>query len=128
MPLTMQKLQLRLRELRQAMEDPGQALAPVLSAPADGPMTSPPQADDARWQGLENGQTWGLPYGTCWLQATLPAYHFPAGQTPVLQLLWDRGTEDSLLRRLEATVFLDDRAIGAFDWRHPLLALPATSS
>lgn len=128
MPLTVQKLQLRLRELRRAAEVRLHAVAPIACIPADGPMSLPPAADDARWQDLEIGQTWGLTHGTCWLRAELAPLRYVQDQTPVLQLHWDQGGDDSLLRRLEATVFLDGIAIGAFDWRHPLLALPAHSS
>lgn len=128
MPLTVQKLQLRLRELRQATEVCMNPVAPLASVPADRPMSLPPAPDDRRWQNLENGQTWGLPHGTCWLQAELTPHRYIQDQAPVLQLLWDQGGDDSLLRRLEATVFLDGKAIGAFDWRHPLLALPINSS
>lgn len=126
MPLTIQKLQLRLRELRRAAEEPGVAVPPVFVTPADGPMSPPPPSDDACWQGLEIGSTWGLTHGTCWLQTTLEPHVYTLDETPVLQLSWDQGSDDSLLRVLEATVFLDGTAIGAFDWRHPLLALPAT--
>ena len=128
MPLTIQKLQLRLRELRQAAEGSDVPVAPVFVAPASGPMTPPPSADDASWQKLEEGQTWGYTHNTCWLQATLPPHTYVPGCTPVLQLRWNRGSDDSLLRQLEATAFLDGTAIGAFDWRHQLLALPAQGS
>lgn len=127
MPLTVQKLQLRLRELRQAAQVHAHSISPLLCMPADSPMSPPPPPDDAGWQQLEIDQTWGLTHGTCWLQAELAPYRYLQDQTPVLQLLWDRKEEDSLLRRLEATVFLDGKAIGALDWGHPLLALPATS-
>ncbi|MGH2507131.1 MAG: alpha-mannosidase, partial [Ktedonobacteraceae bacterium] len=128
MPLMIQKLQLRLRELRQAAEESGVPIVPLFVAPAEGPMTPPPPADDACWQTLEIGQSWGRTHNTCWLQATLAPHIYEPDKTPVLQLHWDQGPSDGLLRNLEATVFLDDIAIGAFDWRHPLLALPATSS
>jgi len=128
MPLTVQKLQVRLRELRQAAEVRMNSVAPLTGVSADGPMSLPPEPDDARWQPLEIGQIWGLTHGTCWLQAELAPHHYVGDQTPVLQLPWDQGGDDSLLRRLEATVFLDGEAIGSFDWRHPLLALPINSS
>lgn len=128
MPLTIQKLQARLRELRQAAEEPGTAVTPIFSAPGAGPMTPPLPADDAAWQPLAIGSTWGRTHSTCWLQATLARYTYTPHETPVLQLLWNQEADDSLLRLVEATVFLDGTAIGAFDWRHPLLALPATSS
>jgi len=124
MPLTVQKLQLRLRELRQAAEERGELLTSVTTLSAAGPMTMPPPADDRRWQKLEVGQMWGPKHGTCWLQTNLAAHTYVADQTPVLQLRWDQGPVDSLFRKLEATAFLDGEAIGAFDWRHPLLALP----
>jgi alpha-mannosidase len=128
MLLTTEKLQLRLRELRQAAEEPGNPLTPVLYAPADSPTAPPPAPDDDRWQRLEINQLWGLTHGTCWLQATLAPHIYLPDRTPVLQLCWDQRSEDSLLRQIEATVFLDGKAIGAFDWRHPLLALPQNSS
>ena len=128
MPLTTQKLQLRLRELRQAAEEPGYPVTPVLSVPADSPTALPPAPDDHRWQRLETNQTWGFTHSTGWLQATLAPHNYVPDQVPVLQLLWNQGSEDSLLRQLEATIFLDGKAIGAFDWRHPALALPRNSS
>jgi alpha-mannosidase len=128
MPLTIQKLKLRLQEFQQATQDAGKPLAPIFSTAAEGPMTLPPLADDPNWQSLQIGDSWGLKHGTCWLQTTLPPHTYVPGQTPVLQLRWDQGFEDRLLKRLEATVFLDGQAIGAFDWRHPVLALPITSS
>lgn len=128
MPLTLQKLQLRLRELRLAAEEPGTLITPQASTPATSPMALPPAADDTCWQTLEIGQTWGFLHNTCWLQAFLPSHTYIAHQTPILQLLWEQEPVDTLLRRLEATVFLDDIAIGGFDWRHRLLALPQNGS
>src|SRR5258707_5621048 len=128
MPLTTQKLQLRLRELRQAVEEPGMPIAPLATTPADVPIALPQAPDDAHWRGLEVGQTWGLTHNTCWLQATLSTHTYTPEQTPVLQLLWEQRENDGLLRLLEATAFLDDVAIGGFDWRHRLLALPQSSS
>ncbi len=127
MQLTRQKLQVRLRELTRAMHTPGQLLTPIFIMSTENTLTLPPAEDDPRWQPLERGQMWGLEHGTCWLQTTLPAHVYQPGQTPVLQLCWDQQPDDSLLRLLEATVFLEQRAIGAFDWRHPLLALPQGS-
>ncbi len=128
MPLTTQKLHLRLRELRQAAEEPGTLLTPLTHIPADGPMARPPATDDPHWQLLEIGQTWGLTHSTSWLQTTLAPSISTPDQIPVLQLLWEQDAPDSLLHRLEATAFLDDVAIGGFDWRHRLLALPQNSS
>lgn len=128
MPLTIQKLQLRLRELRQAAEETGVPITPIFVAFAEGPMTLPPAIDDTSWQKLEIGQSWGRTHSTCWLQATLTPHAYESDKTPVLQLRWDQRPNDSLLRNLEATVFLDGVAIGAFDWRHPWLALPTSSS
>lgn len=128
MLLTIKKLQLRLRELRQAAEEPGTALAPLTCMPATGPMAWPPAVDDSGWQDLEIGQTWGLMHKTCWLQTILPAHTYVPDQTPVLQLLWEQEAEDTLLRLLEATVFLDGVAVGGFDWRHRQIALPRDSS
>ncbi|HEX4716862.1 MAG TPA: alpha-mannosidase [Ktedonobacteraceae bacterium] len=128
MSLTVQKLQRRLRELRQAAEERENLITPVATLPAEGPMASPPPANDERWQNLESGQIWGLTHGTCWLQANLAPHTYLPDQAPVLQLRWDQEPEDTLFRHLEASVFLDGKAAGAFDWRHPLLALPQNSS
>ncbi len=57
-----------------------------------------------------------------------PSEHSLQGLPLVLQLHWDTPENDALLLRLEATVFLDGRAIGAFDWRHPVLLLPVILS
>lgn len=127
MPLTVQKLQARLRDLRQATEVRAHAVTPLACMPADGPMSPPPSPDDGGWQPLEVGQPWGLTHSTCWLQAELAPHHYLPDQTPLLQLCWDQREEDSLLRRLEATVFLDGQVIGALDWAHPQLALSAGS-
>ncbi|HEY1353216.1 MAG TPA: alpha-mannosidase [Ktedonobacteraceae bacterium] len=127
MPLTVQKLQARLRELCQAVHMHAQPVTPLACLPADGPMSPPPPPQDPRWQQLETGQSWGLTHGTCWLQAVLAPHDYLPERTPTLQLCGDRRQEDNLLPDLEATVFLDGQAIGALDWGHPLLALPVTS-
>src|SRR5579859_815854 len=136
MPLTVQKLQRRISEMRQAGEGLPTWLTPVLVAPASGPMTPPPDPSDPLWQPIEMGQQWGRTHGTSWLMTTLrvaspdePSKVEDASppllqQSVVLQLHWTTPGDDSLLLRLEATVFLDGRAIGAFDWRHPQLLLP----
>src|SRR6266699_2786290 len=83
-----------------------------------------PSLTDPHWQPLEVGQLLGQQHGTSWLKTPL---HIPAslqGHPLVLRLHWDTSQEDPLLLSLEATVFLDGRAIGAFDWRHPVLVLP----
>ena len=122
--------------MRQAGEGLPTWLTPVLVAPASGPMTPPPDPSDPLWQPIEMGQQWGRTHGTSWLMTTLrvaspdePSKVEDASppllqQSVVLQLHWTTPGDDSLLLRLEATVFLDGRAIGAFDWRHPQLLLP----
>src|SRR5947209_2833109 len=125
MPLTVQKLQLRIAELGRSAESPGIPLGPLYVAPAEGPMTPPPSADDVLWERLDIGQLWGIPHGTSWLRTTIPIMESAADQCVVLQFPWDMEPEDSLLRQVEATVFLDGMAVGGFDWRHPLLAFPS---
>src|SRR5260370_6963335 len=95
-----------------------------------------PSLTDTQWRSLEVGVIWGLKHGTSWLMTPLPvAPRFIEGarfiegnslqKLPlVLQLQWDTPENDPLLLRMEATVFLDGHAIGAFDWRHPVLLLP----
>src|SRR5438270_84674 len=120
---TVQKLGKSLEELSKATEGPGYPLSPVYVIAATGPMAVPSPAD-TRWQAVEVGQMWGLEHGTSWLMTPL---HVPAsmqGQPLILRLHWDTSREDPLLLSLEATVFLDGRAIGAFDWQHRVLLLP----
>src|SRR5260221_7167742 len=83
-----------------------------------------PSLTDTHWQPLEVGPVWGLEHGTSWLMAPLQAPASLQGLPLVLQLHWDTVGDDPLLLHLEATVFLDGHAIGAFDWRHPVLLLP----
>ncbi len=98
-------------------------LSPVYCMAATGPMTIP-SITDTQWQPLEVGVIWGLKHGTSWLMTPLQAPESMQRQPLVLQLHWDTPEDDALLLSLEATVFLDGRAIGAFDWRHPVLLLP----
>ena len=120
---TVQKLQKRLNELSKMTEGTAYMLSPVSGMAAAGPMATPSPAD-RQWQPVEVGMVWGLKHGTSWLRAPLQVAELLQGQPLVLQLHWDTSGEDPLLLRLEATVFLDGRAIGAFDWRHPVLLLP----
>ena len=123
MVFTVQKLQHNLSALHRAAEGAAHQLAPVYSSVAEGPMTMP--AENARWQRLEVGQQWGVHHSTQWLMASVQASDAMRSQRLVLQLHWDTpGENDPLFLRLEATVFLDGLAIGAFDWRHPVLLLP----
>ncbi|HET9918733.1 MAG TPA: alpha-mannosidase [Ktedonobacteraceae bacterium] len=124
MPLTAQKLQVRIAELGMTLATAPTFLTSVFVAPAIGPMTPPPARDDEGWLPVEAGQLWGLTHGTSWLATTLSVPKQAAGQLAVLRLLWDMPTEDSLLRLLEATAYLDGRAIGGFDSKHRELVLP----
>ncbi len=122
MVFTVQKLQRSLEALGRATGGPAHILGPIYSSVASGPMTMP--EENAQWQQVEVGQMWGERYGTSWLMMTL---HVPKAMQDcplVLQLHWDTRNRDELLSLLEATVFLDGRASGAFDWRHPVLLLP----
>jgi alpha-mannosidase len=125
MPLTVQKLQVRLAEMALVAEDLPVFLSPVFVAPASGPMTPPPRRSDPQWSPVEAGQLWGLTHGTSWLAAELRVPEEMVKQPVVLQLHWDIPLEDNLLRVLEATAFLDGRAIGGFDYMHRKLLLPA---
>ena len=98
-------------------------LSPVYSVAAAGPMALP-SLTDSQWQPVEVGQLWGLKHGTSWLMTPLQVPASLQGLPLVLQLHWDTSANDALLLLLEATVFLDGRAIGAVDWRHPVLLLP----
>ena len=136
MVFTVQKLRNSLEALRNTTEGPAHMLSPVYGIAATGPMAIP-SPEDTQWQPLEVGALWGLEHGTSWLMAPLPvAPRFIAGNSLsiegnslqklplVLQMHWDTPENDPFLLRLEATVFLDGRAIGAFDWKHPVLLLP----
>ncbi len=127
MPLTVEKLRRRIAELGRAAEGPRTPLSPVFVAPAAGPMTPPPALSDPLWQQIEIGQIWGRVHNTSWLKTTLQAADPLNTQPQILQLQWNTVGNDDLLLQLEATVFLDGRSIGAFDWRHPVLALPETA-
>jgi len=120
---TVQKLRNSLEALSKTIEGPSHMLSPVSGVAASGPMTMPSPADTG-WQPLNVGLPWGLEHGTSWLMTPLQVPASMQGLPLVLQLHWDTPGDDALLLRLEATVFLDGRAIGAFDWRHPVLLLP----
>ena len=124
MPLTVEKLRRRIAELGKAAEGPRTPLSPIFVAPAAGPMTPPPALLDPLWQQVEVGQTWGRVHNTSWLRTTLQTSDPLSTHAQILQLQWNTVGNDDLLLQLEATVFLDGRSIGAFDWRHPVLALP----
>jgi alpha-mannosidase len=119
---TVQKLRNSLKALRKTTEGPAHMLSPVYGVAATSPMAIP-SLTDTQWQPLEVGSVWGLKHGTSWLMTPLQAPESMRGLPLVLQLRWDTYEDDSLLLRLEATAFLDGRAIGAFDWRHPVLLL-----
>ena len=123
MVFTVQKLRASLEALSKTTEGSAHMLSPVYGVAATGPMAIP-SFTDTQWQPLEVGSVWGLKHGTSWLMTPLQAPESMRGLPLVLQLRWDTYEDDSLLLRLEATVFLDGRAIGAFDWRHPVLLLP----
>jgi alpha-mannosidase len=120
---TVQKLRHSLEALRKTAAGPAHMLAPVYSVAAAGPMTIP-SPTETRWQPVEVGLLWGLEHGTSWLMTSLQVPASLQGLPLVLQLHWDTSGDDPLLLQLEATVFLDGHAIGAFDWRHPVLLLP----
>src|SRR5258706_14838933 len=84
-----------------------------------------PSLTETHWQPVEPGQLWGREHGTSWLKTPLRVPASMQGLPLVLRLHWDASRDDPLLTALEATVFLDGRAIGAFDWQHRLLLLPA---
>ena len=83
-----------------------------------------PSLTDTQWESVEEGQLWGLKHGTSWLMARLHVPSSMQGLPLFLQLHWDFSRDDPLLLSLEATVFLDGRAIGAFDWKHRDVMLP----
>lgn len=135
MPLTVQKLQLRIAELGKAAIGSGVAVSPLFVAPAAGPMAPLETIDESLWGELAPGQTWGAAYSTCWLKAILQMPATESGHSKILRLHWettprnafspwDTGPRDALLLQLEATAFLDGKALGGFDSRHPLLVLP----
>jgi len=127
MVFTVQKLQRSLRVFSKVVEGPSHQLTPVSSCVAAGAMTMP--SADTEWQELHVGEQWGVQHGTSWLMTTLQASEEMQGQPLVLQLHWETPDDnDPLFLRLEATVFLDGRAVGAFDWRHPVLLLPPEAS
>src|SRR5256714_2814512 len=120
---TVQKLRNSIEALSATTEGPAHMLSPVYGIAATGP-TAIPSLTDTHWQPVEVGLVWGLKHGTSWLKTSLQAPASMQGLPLVLQLHWDTSGNDPLLLQLEATVFLDGHAIGAFDWRHPVLLLP----
>jgi alpha-mannosidase len=122
MVFTAKKLRRSIEALSRGIEGPAYTLAPVYKSIATGPMTMP--AANAEWQEVQVGQIWGLQHGTSWLMTKLSIPETLQNNPLVLRLHWDTSTSDSLLLNLEATVFLDGRAIGAFDWQHRTLFLP----
>src|SRR5690242_1368887 len=97
MPLTVQKLQQRIVELGENVEDAGVLLTPVYITQAAGAMTPPPAPGDSSWQELRIGQMWGVEHGTSWLLTTLQVPDAMKGQATVLRLHWDVRDEDPLL-------------------------------
>ncbi len=90
---------------------------------------TPPPSSSASWQQLEIGESWGRFHSTSWLRATVQVPEALSGHALLLQLHWPHQyNDDSLLLQIEATVFLDDQAIGALDWRHLTLLLPPVAS
>jgi alpha-mannosidase len=127
MVFTVQKLRRSLEALHKATEGPAQMLSPVDSCVAQGTMVMP--SANAGWQPLVVGAIWGVKHGTSWLRTSVQATQNLQKQPLVLQLHWGTpAREDPLFLRLEATVFFDGRAVGAFDYRHPVLLLPADAS
>ncbi|GAC1432664.1 MAG: alpha-mannosidase [Ktedonobacteraceae bacterium] len=123
MSLTTQKLQARIAELGIVAEGQAQSVTPVYVAPAAGPMLPPPAApftDSSQWQQVDVGQMWGKTHRTSWLAFELP----PTTMPTTIHLDWNTSRDDSLLLVVEATVFLDGRAIGGLDYRHLFLLLP----
>jgi len=123
MLLTTRMLQSRISELGNVAEGQAMPVAPVYIAAAQGPMTPPPATpltDAISWQQVEKGQIWGRTHSTSWLAFQLPATTVPT----TIHLDWNTSREDSLLLVVEATVFLDGRAIGGLDYRHLFLLLP----
>ncbi len=123
MSLTMRKLLSRIAELRNVAEGQEIFVAPVYIAPAQGPMTPPPASpftDETHWQRVEKSQEWGKKHSTSWLAFQLPPTTVPT----TLHLSWNTSQDDSLLLLVEATVFLDGKAIGGLDYRHHYLLLP----
>src|SRR5258708_40330843 len=118
MPLTVQKLQLRIAELGKATIKPGHPVSPLYVAPAIEPMESPLSIDEARQRRLDKGQLWGGEQSTSWLIARLHLPETKGEQSNVLQLHWettprdssspwDTEPKDALLLQLKATIFLD---------------------
>ncbi|MGH2498252.1 MAG: alpha-mannosidase [Ktedonobacteraceae bacterium] len=135
MPLTVQKLQLRIGDLGRIASGPQQPVSTITVAPAIEAMEPPLHSDEARGRRLDIGQIWGGEHCTSWLLAPLRLPEAQAEQSYVLHLRWetvprdasspwDTGPKDGLQLQLEATVFLDGTAIGGFDSRHHTLALP----
>src|SRR5258708_18361273 len=122
---TVQKLRTSLEALRKMTEGPAHMLFPVYvyGVAATGPMAIP-SLTDTHWQPLAVGSAWGLEHGTSWLMAPLHVPKPLQGLPLVLQLHCKTLGGVPLFPRLEPPCFLDGHAIGAFDWRHPVLLLP----
>src|SRR5713226_7781027 len=129
MPLTVQKLGLRIADLGRTAIGPGQPIAPISVVPANKAMESPLQVNESRGRRLDIGQPWGSEHCTSWLIARLHLPETEAEQSTMLQLrwetvprdpfsIWDTGPKDGLQLQLEATVFLDGVALGGFDSHH----------
>lgn len=135
MPLTVQKLQLRIADLGRIASGPAQPVSSIAIVPAGETMESPFHIDKAQGRRLDVGQIWGGEHCTNWLLTPLRLPEVQAEQSYVLHLYWetiprdasspwDTGPKDGLQLQLEATVFLDGVAIGGFDSRHHALVLP----
>ncbi len=119
---TIQKLRVRLEELRKMAEGAPCMLSPVYSLAAAGPMTIP-SPEDEKWLPVERGSLWGENHGTSWLMTHLRIPQSMQELPLILQLHSDASEVDPFLLILEATVFLDGRAAGAIDRHHPGLLL-----
>ena len=123
MSLTPRKLESRIAELGNAAEGREIPVTSIYIASASGPMTPPPSSpftDTTQWHSLEKGSEWGKIHSTSWLAFELSTQNEPT----TLHLAWNTSKDDSLLLLVEATVFLDGRAIGGLDYRHSFLLLP----
>jgi alpha-mannosidase len=122
--LTLEKLDLRIAELRLAATRARLAVEPVLMREAGQGETLPPQGDGEGWLELSEDARWGRRAGCVWLRAS---FELPEGwrdATLELSLLYPPIEDDDTFRRIEANLYLDGALYAGIDHYHRGVLLP----
>jgi alpha-mannosidase len=123
--LTLEKLALRIAELRLAAVRARLALEPVLVREAGHDEHAPPPGEAEGWRVLDEGAPWGRFHGCVWLRAELS---IPEGWRALpleLCLRYPLIVDDDTFRRIEANLYLDGALYAGIDHYHRSVLLPA---